>query len=66
MRVQSAYIRKMQNMSRVMAAKRLLDAFSDRSKAYDVPHEIGLTVFCGTVTTPVPLTTFDLVSDSYC
>jgi ribosomal protein S12 methylthiotransferase accessory factor YcaO len=57
-KVQSAHIRKMQNMSRISAAKRLLDAFGDRSKAYDVPHEIGLTVFCGSVTTPVPLTTF--------
>ena len=73
-KVKSMHIRKQQNLSRIMAAQQLLQAFSDRSKvpfeapswffcaysfsmqAYDVPHEIGLTVFNNSVNTPITLT----------
>eukprot|EP00054_Salpingoeca_dolichothecata_P027154 m.197600 g.197600 ORF g.197600 m.197600 type:complete len:1101 (+) comp25879_c0_seq3:125-3427(+) len=44
------------DQTRLEVAKRLMDAFSNRSKAYDLPHNIGLTLFGSKVHCAMPLT----------
>eukprot|EP00906_Rhabdomonas_costata_P005557 RCo008312 len=49
-------VRPLSCMSRLDVVRRLMDAFSNRSRAYDYPHAIGLTTFSGSIKVVVKLT----------
>eukprot|EP00052_Salpingoeca_macrocollata_P022525 m.195990 g.195990 ORF g.195990 m.195990 type:complete len:1114 (+) comp21825_c0_seq1:16-3357(+) len=54
--IKRGFMRPSLSLSRLNMVKRLLDAFSGRSKAYDLPHEIGLTTFSSSVECRAALT----------